>query len=289
MNQYDSDVSLSFFQSKDGSMTYSHKLSPHPAREDFALHTHDDHEIFIFIRGSMTFVVEGATYPMQPYDTMILRNSEMHDIFPNSSADYERIVINISHDFFKNNDCRIYQNIFINRPIGKNNLIRGDLISVSEIADILPRIEKYAKEKTVSSDTVIKCAMVEILHALNHMQPASSTDNTRPNSTVRKVIDYINQNLDSNLSLSCLSEKFFVSKYHLCRVFREHTGYTIGNYITNKRLLLTRNLCRSGETITSACIAAGFSNYSAFYKAYTKTYGRSPKTDLSHADAKLPF
>lgn len=286
MNQSNSYISLCFFQTADQTMTYSHKLSPQPAREHFALHTHDNHEIFVFLKGSMEFVVEGATYPLRPYDTIILRNGEMHDIFPTDSVDYERIVINISHDFFKNNHCKIYQNIFTNRLVGKNNLIPGALVSVSEIANILPRIEQYEKEKTVSTDTVIKCAMIEILHALNHMQPVTSTD-TEPSSTVRRVIDYINQNLDSDLSLNSLSEKFFVSKYHLCRVFREHTGYTIGSYITNKRLLLTRDLCRSGETITNACISAGFSNYSAFYKAYTKAHGCSPKTGLFRTDQKL--
>ena len=288
MNQYVPSVTLSSFQTEDKTMTYFRKLSLHPAREDFALHTHDSYEIFIFIKGNMKFVVEGSTYPLRPYDTIIIRDNEMQDIYPTGPADYERFVINISHDFFEKNNCKMYKNIFLNRPAGKNNLIPGGLVSVSEIADILPRIEKYEKEQTPACDTVKKCAMVEILHALNHMQPAADAD-SKPNSTVRKVIDYINQNLDGDLSLGHLSEQFFVSKYHLCRVFREHTGYTISSYITNKRLLLIRDLCRSGETISSACISAGFSGYSSFYKAYTKAYGCSPKAGLSQADKKHPF
>lgn len=281
-------VSLSSFQTEDESLTYFHKVSPHPSRDDFALHTHDSYEIFIFIKGNMRFVVEGAAYPLRPYDTIIIRDNEMHDIYPTGTADYERIVMNISHDFFDKNNCKMYKNIFLNRPAGKNNLIPGDLVSVSDIADILPRLEKYGKEKTASNNTVIKCAVVEILHALNNMQPAADAD-SKQNTTVRKVIDYINQNLDGDLSLSCLSEQFFVSKYHLCRVFRAYTGYTIRNYITNKRLLTVRDLCRKGEAISNACVLAGFSGYSSFYKAYTKAYGCSPKTGLLHASNKHPF
>lgn len=288
VNQYLPNINVCTLQTKDCALTYQHKISPHPKREEFALHTHDSYEIFIFIKGNMTFVVEGATYPLHPYDVIILRDNEMHDIYPTGDADYERIVINVTRDFFETNHCPMYQTIFLNRPAGKNNLIPGDLVSVSEVADILPRIEKYAKEKTVSPDTVVKCAMVEILHAFNHMQPAADAD-AKQNSTVRKVIDYINQNLDGDLSLSHLSDLFFVSKYHLCRVFREHTGYTISSYITNKRLLTVRDLCRNGESISTACVLAGFSGYSSFYKAYTKAYGCAPKIGLLSAHKKHPF
>lgn len=288
MEQYSPYITLSSFHTEDRTMTYFRKISPHPSRADFALHTHDSYEIFIFLKGSMQFVVEGSAYPLHPYDTIILRDNEMHDIYPTGDSDYERIVINLTHDFFDRNNCTAYKDIFLNRPAGKNNLIPGELVTVSEITDILPRIEKYDKEKTAPADTVIKCAMVEILHALNHMQPAADVEN-KQNSTVRKVIDYINQNLDGDLSLNLLSEQFFVSKYHLCRVFREHTGYTISNYITNKRLLTVRDLCRNGESISTACILAGFSGYSSFYKAYTKAYGCSPKTGLLHSSNKHPF
>lgn len=106
------------------------------------------------------------------------------------------------------------------------------------------------------------------------------TAERKQNSTVCNVIDYINRNLGGDLSLNHLSETFFVSKYHLCRIFRAHTGDTINGFITKKRLLLVQELCRGGETISSACVAAGFSGYSMFYKAYVKMHSQPPKTGL---------
>lgn len=279
MVQISSNNSSYRFHTGDRNLIYCHTLSTQPKREDFALHTHDNCELFVFIRGDMHFVVEGAVYPLKPYDALLLRDGEMHDIYPVGQGDYERVVFNITHDFFDTFHCPQYKEMFVNRPLAQNNLIPGELVSLSEIPALLTRIEKYHKECGTSADAVISCALVEVLHALHHMQPLENAEE-KQNSTVYRLIDYINRNLDSDLNLEMLSEKFFVSKYHLCRIFRAHTGYTIHNYIAQKRLLLVRDLCRSGETITSACVTAGFSGYSAFYKAYVKANGMPPRAGL---------
>ncbi len=267
------------FTTLDRSIRYAHSTSIHPKREQFALHTHDDSELFIFIKGDMHFVVEGVVYPLKPYDAILLRAGEMHDIYPVGSNAYERVVFNIGDSFFDAFHCMPYKEMFTGRPLAQNNLIPGELISLSEIPALLTRIEKYHKDGESACDTVISCALVEVLHALHHMQPLENAED-KQNSTVYRLIDYINKNLDADLNLNALSEKFFVSKYHLCRIFRAHTGYTINSYITQKRLHMVRDLCRGGESITSACVTAGFSGYSAFYKAYVKAHGVPPKSGL---------
>jgi AraC-like DNA-binding protein len=59
--------------------------------------------------------------------------------------------------------------------------------------------------------------------------------------------------------------------------FKSETGYTIGNYITEKRLLLAKNLVSSGSSITEACYNSGFKNYSTFSRAFKKAYHTIPK------------
>jgi AraC-like DNA-binding protein len=59
--------------------------------------------------------------------------------------------------------------------------------------------------------------------------------------------------------------------------FKEETGYTIGNYVTEKRLLLAKNLVQNGCQVTEACFQSGFKNYSTFLKAFKKEYNTIPK------------
>ena len=74
-----------------------------------------------------------------------------------------------------------------------------------------------------------------------------------------------------------LCEKFFVSKYYLCHIFKESTGLTVHEYVKQKRLNLAKEFVSDGKTLTEAAILSGFSDYSSFYRAYTKEHNQKPK------------
>ena len=69
----------------------------------------------------------------------------------------------------------------------------------------------------------------------------------------------------------------------MMRRFREETGTSIHNYLSDKRLLAARDLIQSGLSATDACFRCGFRSYSAFSRAYGATpTGRIVQT--LHAD-----
>jgi AraC-like DNA-binding protein len=59
--------------------------------------------------------------------------------------------------------------------------------------------------------------------------------------------------------------------------FKEQTGYTIGSYLSTKRLLYAKELIVAGKPITEVCFTCGFRNYSTFSRAYKKSFGESPR------------
>ena len=52
--------------------------------------------------------------------------------------------------------------------------------------------------------------------------------------------------LTEDLSVDQIADAAYLSRYHLMHLFKQATGYTLGNYITEKRLLLARDLLRAG-------------------------------------------
>ena len=73
-----------------------------------------------------------------------------------------------------------------------------------------------------------------------------------------------------------LAASFYISKYHMMRLFRQETGYTITEYLTEKRLQNANELLRRGTPVTEACYQSGFRNYAAFLRAYKKKYRDTP-------------
>jgi len=92
-----------------------------------------------------------------------------------------------------------------------------------------------------------------------------------------EILDYINNHLHEQITLDSLEEKFYVSKYYLCHLFRKNTGVTVGEYIAYKRILKAKELLIRGTPVLETCHAVGFRDYSNFYKTFRRLEGVSPR------------
>lgn len=91
------------------------------------------------------------------------------------------------------------------------------------------------------------------------------------------IISYIHTHLADELTLETLSRNFFVSKGYISRIFREHMGITVHQYIMSLRLEGCRKAIQSGTPIMMAVEMYGFHDYSNFYRAFKNTFQISPR------------
>ena len=95
-------------------------------------------------------------------------------------------------------------------------------------------------------------------------------------SKVVALLQYLNAHLTEGLTIDELAARFYISKYHMMRRFRDETGYTIHGYVTEKRLLLAQQLLEQGIPSGEAALRCGYQEYSTFSRAYKKQFDRSP-------------
>ena len=235
------------------------------------LHSHEGvYEILYVEEGKASFWVEGTSYPMAKGDIIIARQDEMHRMIHTESYLYKRLVIYVTPVFFKKENCEAYAGFFENRPVGIGNHFDAE----DTFEEIVARIKKYSR---LGEELLVRFALYELVWALNG---ASVNSLKERRGLVQDIVLYINENITHNLTLEKIAERFYISKYHLCRIFKEKLGLTVTRYIIHKRILLVKELCASGKNITEACISAGFGDYSSFYVAYKKETGKSPAKDL---------
>lgn len=98
------------------------------------------------------------------------------------------------------------------------------------------------------------------------------------------VIEYIHENIESDISLDTLASTANVSKYHFLRLFKNHTGLTPHQYIIAGRVCRAKTLVIKGESLSQVALQAGFSDQSHFIRSFRKIYGYSPKTLLQKSN-----
>ncbi|MFI5450558.1 GyrI-like domain-containing protein [Pedobacter sp. UC225_61] len=94
---------------------------------------------------------------------------------------------------------------------------------------------------------------------------------------INRVFEFIDENLESDLSLNTVSAIAFFSPFHFHRVFKFITGETLNEYIIRRRIEKSASdLLHKNIAVTAIAHKFGFSDNSSFSRAFKKYYGLSP-------------
>jgi AraC family transcriptional regulator len=100
---------------------------------------------------------------------------------------------------------------------------------------------------------------------------------------LRRLLDFMLANLDSDLALHDLAELVDLSPRHLCRSFKQATGTSPYRYILKERIERSKALLRMGNIpIAEVALSVGFSSQSHFADAFHKCTGTTPGSFLRH-------
>ena len=248
----------------------------------FEYHHHDFSKIVILIDGDLTYYIEGKAYILKPWDILFVNKNEIHKPVVNPDKYYERIVIWLNPDFMAkyaqgNNDLLKCFEVAIKNNY---NLLRLNMKSIEVIKNLIQDIQNCNNSNEFGSEILKESLFVQLMVLMNRLFLNSDKnrdiEDIQYDKTIEGVLNYINSNLENNLSIDTIASEFFISKYYLMRKFKNQIGSSIHNYVVQKRLILARSLISDGLSMSSVCSRCGFNDYSSFVRAFKKVYGVSP-------------
>ena len=261
-----------------------HLRSQQGTNVDF--HYHEFCKLLLLVSGKGSYVVDGQRYLLQPGDAVLIGSRSVHRPELESGTMYERIIIYISPEFLQREsspDCDLME-IFSGE---KGHVLRikeqGKLFALAAALEKVLSSGEYGR--AILSNAALLRLLVEI--GRNQHQQEQTPQPVMPqNSRVLELMKYIDDHVTEDLDIDALAEAFYISKYHMMRLFHKETGSTIHTYLSQRRLLHARQLIEQGMKATEACYSSGFRSYSSFTRAYGKYFGTTPTGRMDTAQVR---
>lgn len=244
------------------------------------LHYDADAALVYFRRGDGSVRIEGRYYPITAGDVVLLNPRELH-CFTYHSGAHDRLVLYIREDIVRNFQCPDpgFFDIFYHRSGSPGNHIPAAMAEACGIRTLMDQILSLTCEESGWNEILAICRIVELVAIIGRLHRESAEKEppvVHENGTVSQILRYINENLLSIPDTDQIARHFFRDKAYLCRLFKQHVGASLWNYVIFRRLLYSNDLIREGASIEEACYQSGFQNYSNYFRLYKKYFGVSP-------------
>ncbi|EGR2184818.1 helix-turn-helix domain-containing protein [Vibrio parahaemolyticus] len=215
-------------------------------------HSHKYHQIVLPTKGYIDLILDGEICTIAYGDCIIIRSGCYHEF--KAREDFRFLVIDIYElpDFLSH--------------------IQSTVIRLDESANTFVRY--IEKQLEVDSIEELEESILSLLFAILAKQDLGNKIDYR----IKKVIQYINQDLSKNYSIEDLSAVACLSHTQFKVVFRKNMGQTPFKYLTKLRMENARVLLNNTDLpISIISEKVGFTCQSSFTRCFSNHFSQSPK------------
>ncbi len=233
---------------------------------EMPFHMHNEFEITLCIEGAESVIAGNKIYHAGEKSLFFFPTNCMHKININKNFSYKRYIMTISPTWLKS-------------ILGRDNKLRINSImpcvtslSDDDFFELKGIFENYIKYEY---DELKRLSI--LFSVLDICESLLNDENKFDISPISDIMQYINNNLNKELKVSDIAERFFFNPDYLCRLFKKHTNITVNEYINIQRISVAREMLDSGSAIKTVQDKTGFNNYSHFSRTFKKFYNLTPK------------
>ena len=242
-------------------------------------HYHDFCKLVLLVSGQGEYTVEDRHYNLRAGDILLIGNGQIHRPEFAVGLEYERIIFYISTNFLSKQsteDCNL-ESIFDG---SYGHILRLEKQKSEKMFALVEQLESEIKKDSFGKSILGNSLLLQLLARLGRYRSKERSHEAEhqqvSDERIKQMLIFMEKHLSEELSVEYLAEQFYISRYHLMRLFKKETGQSLYDYLTERRLFLARELIRQGVSATESCFRAGFGSYSSFTRAYGKRFGTTP-------------
>lgn len=244
-------------------------------------HQHGFYELLLLLEGSVTYLVGEDSYALLPGDLLIIPGDVPHHPIFGEGGKYRRVVLWLTADFVRSlpEGGELAESLGMGDDAQRGRLFRFHATDGDALAECAMALAEELQFERPMGDAMSSLLVARLLILIRRMAESTTQQESDDASSLRRIREiaaFIDENLHRDLTLDSIADQFFFSKFYLSRLFKRHMNMTPHAYITERRLLLAKQLLYEGIPPTEVYKRCGYTDYSVFFRSFKKFYGTAP-------------
>lgn len=285
-----------FFEEFD-SLYYFHGSTQNWAMQGF--HFHKQYEIILFLSDGALLEIGNRTYNVKAGDIFLLNNKEYHRTSGAVGKPHNRYVLMFDPEIFLSGCSEIFDyefdEFFEHRPENFVHRLHLSEENLKKIEKLFLNIEREINEGEEKAEQVkLRLGILNLIVELSEMyrfflkgQKVTSKENKIQETEfkdpilyrerIEQIKKYIVEHVNEKLELDDIAKEFYMNRYYLSHYFKKETGFTLQQYITNRKVVEAKAKLKSGYSVTEIAAQLSYNSDSHFIATFKKSTGITPK------------
>ncbi len=254
--------------------------NPNPSTAKY-YHYHDYYELYYMYSGERYYFVKDKTYHVKAGTLVLVKPYDVHYTSKYSNHGYDRHLVWFSKEYLKEfipmyGDGDLFDCFHKDISIIKLNMHGQHFVEL-----LLKSMEREFEQRKAGYDLYLKTSLVQLLIFMNRNSSMLEDNDidyiNSAHKTISEITAYINMNYQKEISLASISKQFFISPYHLSRIFKKNTGFTFIEYLNGVRIKEAQNLLRrTDKSVSDIAEIVGYNSATHFGRIFKNITGTSP-------------
>jgi AraC-like DNA-binding protein len=284
-----------FFEEFD-SLYYFHGSTQSWAMQGF--HFHKQYEIILFLSDGALLEIGNRSYNVRAGDVFLLNNKEYHRTSGAVGKPHNRYVLMFDPEEYLSGCSEIFQYefdaFFEHRPENFVHRLHLSEENLKNVEKLFLNIEREINDEEKKEQVKLRLAILNLIVELSEMyrfflkEQKGITNENKVQDTVFKdpilnrnrieqIKKYIVEHVNEKLELDDIAKEFYMNRYYLSHYFKKETGFTLQQYITNRKVVEAKGKLKSGYSVTEIAAQLSYNSDSHFIATFKKSTGITPK------------
>lgn len=244
-------------------------------------HRHDFLEVYVLEAGLRAHFSCGSVHRIEAPEAITFPPGNEHFSYSPAGVPFRRVVVYATEEAVLYDHVReaVASGIRVFRPSA------GGLASVRAIIDQMLHTQEELGERSQDELSLLLTQLLLVMLRQEEVDAATAARETR----AAQVIRHLHEHYTERIELTALAELFYVSRHHLSREFRRHTGTTIISYVNELRVDQARRLLIETELpVAQIATDVGFTTVTHFNRVFQARMSATPLRVRAERPDHLP-